>query len=95
MAANEVKRLAEGNETWQRYWVTTPTPAHWVKVCTAAEVKYLVLNHTNKRAAIQAVINAAPATYGENADSSGNGGELRFKEVRFDGYEGNESANVK
>lgn len=97
MAANEVKRLAEGNETWQRYWVAASggTPAHWAKVCVSAEIKYLVLNHTNKRAAIEAVLNTAPATYGANANSSGNNGELRFKEVRFDGYDGEESANVK
>ena len=86
MAANEVKQLVDGNETWNRYLVSGSTT--YSKVCVSAEIKYLVLNHTTKRAAIEAVLNSAPATYGAN-------GELRFKEVRFDGYDGENYSNVK
>ena len=76
---NIVERLVDGNETWQRYWASTPAPAHWVKVCVSAEIKYLVRKHTTKQAAIAAVLDVAPATYGAN-------GEIQFKEVRFSGY---------
>jgi len=71
----EVKRTTDGSETWNK----------WGR-CTAAEIKYLVLNITSKRAAILAVIKAAPSAYGES-------NELPLKEFRFDGYEG--EGNVK
>lgn len=68
--AQIVNRLADGNETWDRNGK-----------CVSAEIKYLVMNPTNKRTAILAVISAAPTSYG--ADE-----ELPFKEVRFDGFDG-------
>ena len=66
----QIKRTTGGSETWSRYGR-----------CTAAEIKYLVLSPTSKRAAIQGVIAAAPTAYGEN-------NELPLKEFRFDGYVG-------
>lgn len=80
--SNKVIRSQEGNETWNKYGV-----------CTAAEVKYIVLSPTSKKDAIAAVIQAAPATYGaydEEHHSSGdvNNNVLVFKEVKFDGYTG-------
>ena len=67
--AQTIKRLSDGNETWDRNGN-----------CTSAEIKYLVLNPTNKRTAITGVIAAAPTSYGANS-------ELPFKEVRFDGFD--------
>ena len=61
----QVKQLQDGSETWDTNGG-----------CTGAEIKYLVLNVTTKTAAIQAVLNAAPTTYGG----------LPLKEVRVDSY---------
>lgn len=66
----EIKRTTEGSETWDK----------WGN-CTAAEIKYLVLNATTKHAAIMGVIEVAPSAYGDN-------NELPLKEFRFNGYEG-------
>lgn len=68
--AMQIKRTQGGSETWSRYGK-----------CTAAEIKYLILSPTSKRAAIQGVIAVAPTAYGEN-------NELPLKEFRFDGYVG-------
>jgi len=83
--AMTVKRTQDGSETWNKYGV-----------CTAAEIKYLVLSPTNKKAAIQAVIAAAPASYGaydtinagRNAQNQTNSNILFLQDVRFDGYTG-------
>lgn len=66
----EIKRTTEGSETWDK----------WGN-CTAAEIKYLVVDASSKHAAIRAVINAAPSAYGDH-------NELPLKEVRFSGYTG-------
>lgn len=62
----QVKRLQDGSETWS-------TDGN----CTSAEIKYLILDATSKREAIQAVLLAAPEQYGG----------LPLKEVRFESYE--------
>ena len=80
-----VIRTADGSETWDKYGV-----------CTSAEVKYLVQPPTTKQAAIQAVIAAAPDSYGSydetytgrNPTGASNHNILFFQEVRFDGYTG-------
>ena len=81
--ANTVIRTADGSETWDKYGV-----------CTSAEVKYLVQSPTTKQAAIQAVIAAAPNSYGaydeinteRNPSGASNHNVLFLQEVRFDGY---------
>lgn len=65
--AMTVKRLTDGSEKW-----TSKT------VCASAEIKYYVIDPTSKSAAIEAVFDAAPSTYGG----------LPFSGVRFDGYDG-------
>lgn len=65
--AMEVKRTTEGSETWN----TDGT----LKEC---EIKYLVLNPTAKKAAIDAVIAASPSSYEGKSRQS----------IRFDGYSG-------
>ena len=65
--AMTLKRLTDGSEKW-----TSKT------VCASAEIKYYVINPTSKSAAIEAVFDAAPKTYGS----------LSFSGVRFDGYDG-------
>lgn len=72
----EIKRSTEGSETWDK----------WGN-CTAAEIKFLVLDATSKRAAIMGVINAAPPAYGEHD-------ELPLKEVRFSGYNGEKNIEL-
>ena len=59
----QVKRLQDGSETWSKNGK-----------CTSAEIKYLVLNATGKTDAVQAVLSAAPESYGS----------LPLKEVRVD-----------
>lgn len=81
--AMTVKRKADGPETWDKYGV-----------CTSAEIKYLVQSPTTKQAAIQAVIAAAPNSYGaydetntgRNPTGASNNNVLFLQEVRFDGY---------
>ena len=73
--AIEVVRLNNGHETWKR----TGSAGSYATACTSAEIEYFVKSPGTKQAAILAVLNACPAEYGG----------LPFKEVRFDGYEGN------
>ena len=65
--AMAVRRLNDGSETWETG-----------EICTAAEINYLVTSPDNKAAAIQAVLDAAPDTYGG----------LPKKHARFTGYTG-------
>lgn len=73
----EIKRTTEGSETWDKRGN-----------CTAAEIKYLVFDAATKRAAIKAIIDAAPSAYGEN-------NELPLKEVRFSGYTGENCIEIR
>ena len=61
----QVKRLQDGSETWN-------TAGN----CTSAEIKYLVLDPSNKAEAVRAILDAAPQDYGG----------LPLKEVRFEQY---------
>ena len=78
----EVKRLAEGGETWDK-----------TGRLTAGEIKYHVIFAPSKDAALQAVFDAAPRTFVCSVGSGGSCG-LAFRGVRFDGYVGEHDIEV-
>ena len=66
-------RTSEGSESWSA-----------AGSCTQAEIKYHAIGVSSKQAAINAVLNDRPATYGG----------LVFTSVRFDGYDAEGNAEL-
>lgn len=66
MPQMQIKRCNDGSETWNA----------GTRLCSSAEIKYLVLDPANKQAAIDGVLDEAPEVYGG----------LPLRDIRFEGY---------